>query len=889
MKKLLLIALSFVSFSVCSQNIAELEKENSTLDAQRSIIQLLKKNISREYDSILAIKDLDIKKLKLVLIPIKKSIDSLNQIIALFGISENNLNMYNLLKKENVINTTTKKHNSFYKQLKKEFSFSQDQKFLIVQDFICLEVFDAKGRLYSFDKITLTSDQIEKQKKLLSKGSILYLKENDLFLENLTGVNANHLSLLQQMKALNQRLEIINNDIDNIEAFKKKLSLSCERNKTKLDNDYDQISTSITEINNQITSINEQTRVEKQKLINYSKFKTKNVNGIEICTTPLTVREFRNGDEIKLAITPGQFRDYNNEGIPACHYKYFDEKNKHLGLHYNAYALSDPREIAPNGFHKLNLFDFLDLKNHVIYSKDEATICSLCSNGLLEERVTCSYCNNWTEAQKTHINCPSCKGKQLIYTGRKIKHTFCNGTGKLKFPSMWMRNQSFYLLASKSNNLKSLDEVMIDSEGRLIDAYNVNSPPSLLIVKDKKNNYSDTFQFYRIGDLELMKTLLKVDQFKNGDKIKRIEDPIEWELAIMNKIPAYCSNEKTGGGFLYNTHALKDNRGLIPKNWRLLNDNDIFNINYYLDQFEYKSTSISNEKLPMLGQSYYSPIKSEIFLRDQYSDYQLLKNYDAYPTNIKNDYSGYVICSRDASTIVPNRKLENAKVNISELAARSKIDQNIGLSEVFWEGETYRRGFYKDEKNLKSEKSLNSIIDYYPLYNSSGDSILDILFLNQYESLFDEHSELKLIGVSGYFDTISKNFTYEYGDKYEGGRSMFGLIIKRVEKFAEKPIFIAKVFEIDENESRIIIDTFYLNRELFFKRISNNETFYMPNISFSPTWLTFSNDPISNFHMVGTFHHFDKPGWEKSINRDKWSYKQDEQLNFVYQFLNNND
>ena len=103
----------------------------------------------------------------------------------------------------------------------KEFSFSEGQKFLIVQDFICLEKFDATGRLYSFDKITLTSDQIEKQKKLLSKGSILYLMENDVLLENLTGVNANYLSLLQQMEALNQRLEIISNDIDKIEDLKK--------------------------------------------------------------------------------------------------------------------------------------------------------------------------------------------------------------------------------------------------------------------------------------------------------------------------------------------------------------------------------------------------------------------------------------------------------------------------------------------------------------------------------------------------------------------------------------------------------------------------------------------------------------------------------------------
>ena len=60
-------------------------------------------------------------------------------------------------------------------------------------------------------------------------------------------------------------------------------------------------------------------------MINYSKFKTKNVNGIEICTTPLTVREFRNGDEIKKARTEGEWIKFNELKIPSYHFKDFDE------------------------------------------------------------------------------------------------------------------------------------------------------------------------------------------------------------------------------------------------------------------------------------------------------------------------------------------------------------------------------------------------------------------------------------------------------------------------------------------------------------------------------------------------------------------------------------
>ena len=339
-----------------------------------------------------------------------------------------------------------------------------------MQDFIYLEKFDATGRLYSFEKKTLTIDQIEKQKKLLSKGSILYLKENDVLLENLTGVNANYLSLLQQMEALNQRLEVISNDIDKIEDLKKQLSLRCEQEKTKLDNDYDQISASITDINNQIM-------IDNQKVINYSKFKTKNVNGIEICTTPLTVREFRNGDEIKKARTEGEWSKFNELMIPSYHFKDFDDKQGNYGFIYNLYAIADDRELAPLGFHKLNLIDYNSLEDQSIFTTETKLVECWCGDGTEGIYESCTNCNFWTESQRKYNVCSKCQNSKNLRRGTQ-KCSSCNGKKTIRQSQSNMEDREFSVFPTSTNQVvygfngtvwnspTSLSRMVIDEVGK---------------------------------------------------------------------------------------------------------------------------------------------------------------------------------------------------------------------------------------------------------------------------------------------------------------------------------------------------------------------------------------------------------------------------------------
>ncbi|MDB4682952.1 hypothetical protein OAE89_02675, partial [Crocinitomicaceae bacterium] len=103
----------------------------------------------------------------------------------------------------------------------------------------------------------------------------------------------------------------------------------------------------------------------------------------------------------------------------------------------------------------------------------------------------------------------------------------------------------------------------------------------VFVVKDieKKSVYSQ--EYYTVGELEIMKNYLNVTKFKNGDRIKYIEDPVAWSRAIQNGVPAYCyyNNWDSGIGCIYNIHALNDKRGLIQEGWRSATEMDALYLN----------------------------------------------------------------------------------------------------------------------------------------------------------------------------------------------------------------------------------------------------------------------------------------------------------------------
>lgn len=65
----------------------------------------------------------------------------------------------------------------------------------------------------------------------------------------------------------------------------------------------------------------------------------------------LEVYTFRNGDSIQLANTDEKWAKAVAEGKPAYSYIVYDEEDELFSFYYNWYAVTDPRGLAPQGWH----------------------------------------------------------------------------------------------------------------------------------------------------------------------------------------------------------------------------------------------------------------------------------------------------------------------------------------------------------------------------------------------------------------------------------------------------------------------------------------------------------------------------------------------------------
>ena len=176
----------------------------------------------------------------------------------------------------------------------------------------------------------------------------------------------------------------------------------------------------------------------------------------------------------------------------------------------------------------------------------------------------------------------------------------------------------------------------------------------VLICKDQHVVYSDDFASTKIGDIEIMNTYLNVTKFRNGDPIKYIEDPVEWELALRNKIPAYCyfNNVNDGKGCIYNVHAWNDKRGLMPLGWRSITRHDKRHLYFILERNDFTLDSEISPISPPKGVIN----KYGIFVSDYFNhlNFTLSKDYtlsaqwiDGTIENRHYYESGYVLCVRD--------------------------------------------------------------------------------------------------------------------------------------------------------------------------------------------------------------------------------------------------
>lgn len=101
-------------------------------------------------------------------------------------------------------------------------------------------------------------------------------------------------------------------------------------------------------------------------------------------------------------------------------------------------------------------------------------------------------------------------------------------------------------------------------------------------IKDFDGNIYHTT---KIGNQTWMVENLKTTRFNNGDLIKNIKSNTDWKQSKESGYSIY-NNDNTlarNYGLLYNYHCLKNSRGLAPKGWRIPTEDDLEELESFIN------------------------------------------------------------------------------------------------------------------------------------------------------------------------------------------------------------------------------------------------------------------------------------------------------------------
>ena len=292
--------------------------------------------------------------------------------------------------------------------------------------------------------------------------SIAYGQSKKEIIENLTNLNSKLMFDLNQkdidIKKLNQKdeeyrlqIEKLANQVEflntSLSSTKKELSIANnenEKNKALINT----LSSSIQQKNDSLNLLLKEIEALKPKSIvtpvtsspvQNGPYKTVNIGKQVWMTQNLNVSTFRNGDPIQEAKSAEEWKAaYDNKQPAWCYYDNDPKNGIKYGKLYNYYAVSDPRGVAPLGFHIPSVSEFKELE---AYSESEYNdkyaylLGSISSNlrsksGWGMKSARCSNCKNASsEYQKI---CPKCKGTK--YYGEENAGGL-NNTGFSALPS----------------------------------------------------------------------------------------------------------------------------------------------------------------------------------------------------------------------------------------------------------------------------------------------------------------------------------------------------------------------------------------------------------------------------------------------------------------------
>ena len=206
----------------------------------------------------------------------------------------------------------------------------------------------------------------------------------------------------------------------------------------------------IDNLNSQLKNKTDSLLILEEELLNYrpkpkpkkpeivedikSGFKTVKIGGQVWMAENLNVSTFRNGDPIPQARTKEEWEKAGeNKQAAWCYYDNNPANGKKYGKLYNHYATSDPRGLAPNGWHIPTDSEWKTLLNHLGGFLDAGKKMKSKSGwDTWKSDITCSNCKNWNAEYRSKTACHVCKDTRV--NGKKTNSG--NGTNSSGFSGL---------------------------------------------------------------------------------------------------------------------------------------------------------------------------------------------------------------------------------------------------------------------------------------------------------------------------------------------------------------------------------------------------------------------------------------------------------------------
>ncbi|MFA6569707.1 MAG: fibrobacter succinogenes major paralogous domain-containing protein [Bacteroidota bacterium] len=255
----------------------------------------------------------------------------------------------------------------------------------------------------------------------------------------------------------------------------------------------------------------------------------------------LDVVTYRNGDSI-----PQVTNNIAWELVPSsgawCYYSNNPANNSVYGKLYNWYAVNDPRDLAPEGWHIPSNAEWTTLTT---YLGGENV-----AGGKMKEAGT----SHWASPNAGATNG---SGFTALPGGLRVQNGIFNFLGSITH--FWSSTEYDNSNAWKWTTTCNFATFYAGNWGKLLGH-------SVRCIKGPAE--------VTIGTQTWTLKNLNVDHYRNGDTIPQITDPTEWASATFGAWCYYNNDPATKPtyGLLYNWYAVNDSRGLAPDGWHIPSD-----------------------------------------------------------------------------------------------------------------------------------------------------------------------------------------------------------------------------------------------------------------------------------------------------------------------------